>query len=96
MSRLHELVVALPEVELREFVLAQYFEQGLAADVNGDAEESDERAIGQLNATIAVEQEQPFDHAVEQRLLLGIDFPRLLLEPILQRVEIKARPLFRQ
>jgi hypothetical protein len=63
---------------------AQGFHDGFAAQFGFQAEKIFERAIGEVNPAVAVEQQQPLQHAVEQDLLLGLGVNRRLLVPPLQ------------
>jgi hypothetical protein len=62
---------------------AQGFHDGFAAQLGFQAEKIFERAIGEVNPAVAVEQQQTLQHAVEQDLLLGLGVNcRLLVPPL--------------
>ena len=62
---------------------AQRFHDGFAAQLGFQAEQIFEGAVGEINPAVAVEQQQPFQHAVEQDLLLRLGVNgRLLLPPL--------------
>jgi hypothetical protein len=63
---------------------AQGFHDGFAAQLGFQAEKIFERAIGEVNPAVAVQQQQPLQHAVEQNLLLRLRVNRRLLVPLLQ------------
>jgi hypothetical protein len=52
-------------------VNAEGFHEGLAAEVRCGAKQLFEGAVGELNAVIAIEDQDALDHAVEQGFLLG-------------------------
>jgi len=60
---------------------AQGFHDGFAAQFGFQAKQIFEGAIGEVNPAVAVEQQQPFQHAVEQDLLLRLGVNRGLLFP---------------
>ena len=55
-----------------QFVQAQRFEDGFAAQFDFEAEQIFERAVGEVNFLRAVQQQQAFDHGIEQHLLLRL------------------------
>jgi len=63
---------------------AQGFHDGFAAQLGFQAEKIFERAVGEINPAVAVEQKQTLQHAVEQDLLLGLGVNRRLLVPPLK------------
>ena len=63
---------------------AQGFHDGFAAQLGFQAEKIFERAVGEVNPAIAVEQQQPLQHAIEQDLLLRLGVSRRLLVPPLK------------
>ncbi len=65
--------------QLREFVQPQRLHDRLAAQLGLQAEQVLERAVGEINLPVAVEQQQPFQHRVEQHLLLRLGVTRRLL-----------------
>jgi len=67
---------------------AQGFHDGLAAQLGFQAEKIFERAVGEVNPAVAVEQEQALQHAVEQDLLLGLGVSRRLLVPPLKLLHL--------
>jgi hypothetical protein len=67
---------------------AQGFHDGFAAQLGFQAEKIFERAIGEVNPAVAVEQKQAFQHAVEQDLLLGLGVSRRLLLPPLKLLHL--------
>jgi hypothetical protein len=67
---------------------AQGFHDGFAAQLGFQAEKIFERAIGEVNPAVAVEQKQPLQHAVEQDLLLGLGVSRRLLLPSLKLLHL--------
>jgi hypothetical protein len=67
---------------------AQGFHDGFAAQLGFQAEKIFERAVGEVNPAIAVEQQQPLQHAVEQDLLLRLGVNRRLLVPPLKLLHL--------
>src|ERR1035437_10944912 len=70
---------------------AQGFHDGFAAQLGFQAEKIFERAIGEVNPAVAVEQKQTLQHAVEQDLLLGLGVSRCLLLPSLKLLHLGLR-----
>ena len=71
--------------QLGQLVEPQRFEDSLAAYIDLQIEQSGEGVIGHLDAAGLIEQQQTFDHAVEQRFLLGSElgsrFSMYFLQP---------------
>jgi hypothetical protein len=63
---------------------AQGFHDGFAAQLGFQAEKILEGAVGEVNPAVAVQQQQPLQHAVEQDLLLRLGVNRRLLVPPLK------------
>src|SRR5262245_33399 len=55
-----------------QFMRAQCLHDGLRTAIVVEAEELHKSAIGDLNATLFVQNKEPFHHAVEQGILLGL------------------------
>ena len=82
---IENLAVAFDPLDQRgEFMHAQGFHDGFAAQLGFQAEKIFECAIGEINPAVAVEQQQALQHAVEQDLLLRLGVNRRLLVPPLQ------------
>ena len=67
---------------------AQGFHDGFAAQLGLEAEQIFEGAVGEINPAVAVEQQQAFQHAVEQDLLLRLGVNRRLLLPPLKILHV--------
>ena len=70
--------------EVVEFMHAQRLHDGFAAQLGFQAEQIFEGAVGEVNPAVAIEQQQAFQHAVEQDLLLRLGVNRGLLLPPLE------------
>ena len=82
---IEHLAVAFDAFDQRgEFMHAQGFHDGFAAQLGFQAEKIFEGAVGEVNPAVAVEQQQPLQHAVEQDLLLRLGVNRRLLVPPLK------------
>ena len=69
--------------EFGQFVQAQRLHDGFAAQFGFEAEQIFEGAVGEINFPVAVEQQQAFEHGIEQHLLLRLGVNRRLLLPAL-------------
>jgi hypothetical protein len=67
---------------------AQRFHYRPGTQMPADSEELLERAIGELNATIRIEQEQSFSHTVKQGFLPVLRLCGLLLLSLLELLEV--------
>ena len=65
--------------EFVKFVQAQRFHDGFAAQLGLDAEQVFEGAVGEVNFPVAIQQQQAFEHGIEQNLLLRLGVDRCLL-----------------
>ena len=68
---------------------AQRFHDGFAAQLGFEAEQIFEGAVGEVNPAVAIEQQQAFEHGVEQDLLLRLGVNRRLLLPPLQILHLR-------
>jgi hypothetical protein len=62
-------------------VQAQRFHDGFAAQLDLQVEQVFERAVGEINFAVAVEQQQTFEHGIEKHLLLRLRVNGRLLLP---------------
>jgi len=70
---------------------AEDFHDGFAAELGFHAEQVLERAVGEINLAAAVQQQQSFEHGIEQHLLLRFCVNGRLLLPALNIFEVRAR-----
>jgi hypothetical protein len=74
-------------------VQAERFHDGFAAQLGLDAEQVFEGAVGEVNLPVPVEQQQAFEHGVEQNLLLRLGVNRCLLLPPLKILHVRLQLL---
>jgi len=77
--------------ERRQFMHAQGFHDGLAAQLGFQAEKIFERAVGKVNFPVAVEQQQAFEHGIEENLLLRLCFDGRLVLSFLKILDISLQ-----
>jgi hypothetical protein len=90
---LHHAFVADALDERGEFCEAEGFEDGLAAHVGAKVEKFLKGLIDEQDAAAAVEDEDAFDHAVEQGVLLGLKTREEPLVVLFAGGEFLAKPL---
>ena len=61
------------ESERGQFVPAEGLHDGLAVNIGGDIEELLEGLVDHPDATLLIEQQNALDHAIEKRLLAGLE-----------------------
>lgn len=79
--------------QLGEFVQAKSLQEASAADINRHTKQAGKRAVGELNASVLIQEEQALDHAIEENFLLGLDLPGGPLLFILQGSDFASRGL---
>ena len=79
--------------EISKLMQSQGFHDGLAAQLGLDAEKIFEGAVGEINPAFAVEQQQSFQHGIEQHLLLRLRFNGGLLLAAAGVLHLGVNPL---
>jgi hypothetical protein len=75
-------------VELLEAIEVEGFEEGLALEIAFDAEELVEGLVAEADSALGVEQEDPFDHAIEEGEFPGLEFAVGMLLLVLEGGEV--------
>src|SRR5271155_2869474 len=70
---------------------AHRFPDGLAAQFSFQAEKIFERVVGKVNFPVAVEQQQAFEHGIEENLLLRLRFDGRLPLPFLKILDVRLQ-----
>jgi hypothetical protein len=72
-------------------VQAERFHDGFAAQLGLDAEQIFEGAVGEINLPVPIEQQQAFEHGIEQNLLLRLGVNRRLLLTPLEILHVRVQ-----
>jgi hypothetical protein len=70
---------------------AKRLHHGLAAQLNLKAEQILEGAVGEIDFPVTVKQQQPFEHGIEENLLLRLGVNRRLLMPPLESFHVGVK-----